>query len=68
LPLKPSGRRVYEEVWLAASHILKKSSIYHNKQNLWWEQSNWQDLVDNKDAIFRPFVLKTVERSGYSCS
>jgi ABC-type proline/glycine betaine transport system ATPase subunit len=35
---------------------------------LWWEQSNWNDLVNNKDAQFKPFVLKTVERSGYSCS
>lgn len=43
LPKCPSGRRVYEEVWAVAQNILKKSSIYHNMKNLWWEQANWQD-------------------------
>jgi len=37
LPAKPTGRRIYEEVWAVAQNILKKSSIYHHKKNLWWE-------------------------------
>ncbi len=28
LPLKPTGRRVYEEVWAMASNIIKKTSMY----------------------------------------
>jgi hypothetical protein len=48
---------------------LKKNSIYHDKRNRWWEQKNWQDKVSNqKEEVFKPFVLKLVDRQGYSCS
>ncbi|CDW76980.1 ubiquitin carboxyl-terminal hydrolase 15 [Stylonychia lemnae] len=66
LPAKPTGRRIYEEIWAVAQNILKKSSIYHHKKNLWWEQKNWEEKLNFKpDEIqqYKPFVLKTVERS-----
>ncbi|TNV87076.1 hypothetical protein FGO68_gene9179 [Halteria grandinella] len=72
LPIKPSGRRIYDEVWAVASNILKKSSIYHDRRNRWWEQAGWEEKLANaanhKDDIFKPFILKTVDRSGYTCS
>lgn len=43
LPIYLSGRRLYEEVWAVACNLLKKSSIYHDNKNLWWEQRNWSD-------------------------
>ena len=69
--MKPNGRRIYEEVWAIASSILKKNSIYHDKRNRWWEQANWEDKLNSlhhKEEIFKPFVLKVVDRSGYTCS
>lgn len=69
MPLKPTGRRIYEEVWALASKILKDTSVYHDRRNRWWEGPNWQDKLQNsKDDVFKPFILKTVDRSGYSCS
>ena len=70
MPLKPTGRRVYEEVWALASNILKKSSIYHDKRNRWWELPNWEEKYSSsmKDDTFKPFVLKIVDRTGYCCS
>jgi hypothetical protein len=58
-------------VWAIASSILKKNSIYHDKRNRWWEQANWEDKLNsqhNKEEIFKPFVLKVVDRSGFTCS
>jgi hypothetical protein len=72
IPFKPTGIRVYEEVWAVASSILKKNSIYHDKRNRWWEQANWEDklhsLMNKEESSFKPFVLKIVDRSGYTCS
>lgn len=70
LPLKPTGRRVYEEIWALASNILKKSSIYHDKRNRWWEQKSWEEKLTSKvkEDIFKPFILKIVDRSGFACS
>jgi len=31
------GKRVYEEVWSVACNILKRTSIYHDRRNRWWE-------------------------------
>jgi hypothetical protein len=45
IPLRPTGRRVYEEVWALASKILKKTSIYHDKRNRWWEFQNWEEKL-----------------------
>jgi len=50
LPFIPTGRRLYEEVWAVACNILKKSSIYHDSKNLWWEQKNWKDLLKKKEG------------------
>lgn len=47
VPLKPTGRRIYEEVWAIASNILKKNSIYHDKRNRWWEHANWEDKLNS---------------------
>ncbi len=33
LPLKPTGKRIYEEVWAMAQQILKFNSPWHLKQN-----------------------------------
>jgi hypothetical protein len=41
MPLKPSGKRIYQEVWAVAHTMLKKNSIYHQKEKLWWEQEKW---------------------------
>jgi hypothetical protein len=41
MPLKPSGRRIYEEVWALGSKILKDTSVYHDRRNRWWEAPNW---------------------------
>jgi hypothetical protein len=70
MPLKPTGKRVYEEVWSVACNILKRTSIYHDRRNRWWEQKNWEDKLNsnNKDEIFKPFIIKIVDRSGYTCS
>lgn len=71
LPLKPTGRRVYEEIWAIASNIVKKTSGWHDKRNRWWEQKQeiWEDKFQTqKHELFKPFILKTVDRQGYSCS
>ena len=64
-----------------AQNILKKSSVYHNMKNLWWEQANWQDkFLKQETSIqdhgntegaalqFKPFVLKIIDRFGYNCT
>ena len=71
LPFCLTGKRLYEEVWAVANNVLKKTSAFHDLKNLWWEQRNWQSkLVKRESEIqqFKPFVLKSVERSGFSCS
>ena len=45
LPLKPTGKRVYEEVWGIAQQIIKRGSKYLKRENLWWEQKDWKDLI-----------------------
>ena len=70
LPLKPTGRRIYEEVWAIAHNILKKDGKFIPHDQLWWNQNDWKEKMN--DAKFegglKPFVLKTVDRQGYSCS
>jgi len=71
LPIKPTGRRIYEEVWSIAHKILRKDSKYLKKSNLWWNQKNWRELMmseKGKQGNLKPFVLKTVDRQGFSCS
>lgn len=73
LPLQPTGKRIYEEVWSIAHQILKKNSRYFEKENLWWNEKNWKELLDSsadpkQRSGTQPFVLKMVDRQGYSCS
>lgn len=71
LPRKPTGRRIYEEVWALAHNILKKDSKFLIDQNLlWWNNSNWKELIglNRKSKTLQPFVLKMVDRQGYSCA
>ena len=42
LPRKPTGRRIYEEVWALAHNILKKDSKFLNPANQWWNDKNWK--------------------------
>jgi hypothetical protein len=61
LPSQPSGLRVYNEVWSLAHNILKKDSKFLSQDKLWWKQSNWKELLNEKRGL-KPFVLKTVDR------
>ena len=33
----------------------------------WWELKNWKQFVQSGAGIYKPFVLKAVDRSGYAC-
>ena len=68
LPKEPSGRRIYDEVWAAAHVLLKPSSKYNLPRHRWWERRDWKDFVRRGDGIYKPFVLKAVDRGGYACS
>ena len=73
MPLQPTGKSLYDEVWAVARQQLKKTSNYiQDKGNLWWESRNLKVTLRNisqkKDVQFKPFVLKTVDRNGYNCS
>lgn len=73
VPLQPTGKRLYEEVWSIAHAILEKSSIYLDYDNQWWNKNNWKEILDNsKDfsspSECKPFILKFVDRGGYNCS
>jgi len=37
---------------------------------LWWNSPNWKELAsqNRKDKCLQPFVLKMVDRQGYSCA
>ena len=64
---KPTGRRIYEEVWSIAHRILKKDSKFLERDQLWWNQKNWDEILKNRrDPASRgglkPFVLKLVDR------
>ena len=67
LPLMPTGRRIYEEVWSMANVLLKNPK----KISLpWWQNPDWEKILDQKKdkGMLEPFVLKYVDHSGYSCS
>lgn len=71
LPLQPTGKRLYEEVWAVAHSLLKKDSQYHDRESHWWNQKEWKQILDgSKDSKSSclPFVLKFVDRQGYNCS
>lgn len=63
LPMKPTGRRIYEEVWAVAHNILKKDVIMPHDQ-LWWNQKDWKEKMNETkyEGGLKPFVLKTVDR------
>ena len=68
LPLVPSGRRIYDEVWASAHVLLKPNSRFHRPMTRWWERKNWREFTSSSKGIFSPFVLKAVDKSGYVCS
>jgi hypothetical protein len=70
LPTQPTVRRIYEEVWAIAHNILKKDSKLLPHDDLWWNQPDWKERMSaaRYEKGLKPFVLKTVDRQGYSCS
>ena len=68
MPTVPSGRRIYDEVWASAHVLLKPNSRYHRPLTRWWERKNWREIVQSGQGIYTPFVLKAVDRLGYTCS
>jgi hypothetical protein len=76
VPLFPSGRRLYEEIWMMAQILLRKDSKFLNPDEqrdgvLWWtDLTSSKELMteaENKGTL-QPFVLKYVDRQGYNCS
>lgn len=41
LARKPSGRRVYDEVWAIASNFLSADSKFQKPSVRWWERRDW---------------------------
>lgn len=68
IPRKPCGRRLYDEVWAIASNLLKQGCKFHRPSLRWWERKDWKSYIKKGDGIFKPFVLKSVDRQGYACS
>ena len=73
LPLMPTGRRIYEEVWAMAQIMLKRDSkflVSREKTNFWWEDKDWEDILERQreGGVVSPFVLKYVDRQGFNCS
>ncbi len=67
LPLKPTGRRVYEEVWAVASQILKLDSKFRIAEKHWWNDK--EEVLDYmRLGTYNPFCLKIVNRDGFTCS
>jgi len=40
------------------------------KENLWWEQENWDEILkmNSESGVFTPFCIKTVEKGKNICS
>ena len=56
-----------------AHRILKKNSKYLDRENQWWNHKDWKQTLDKSEDLssqseLKPFVLKMVDRQGYSCS
>lgn len=68
IPRKPSGRRLYDEVWSIASTLLRANCKFQRPSLRWWETKNWKQTVKDPNNTFKPFILKTVDKSGYACS
>jgi hypothetical protein len=68
IPRKPCGRRLYDEVWAIASNLLKPNSKFQRPSMRWWERKDWKTFVKRDEGIYKPFVLKMVDRMGYACS
>merc|ERR1712176_752981 len=67
MPIAPSGRRIYDEIWATAHILLKPNSRFHRPMTRWWERKNWRDLSGDPDATLSPFVLKAVDKTGLVC-
>lgn len=59
---KPCGRRLYDEVWAIASNLLKQNCKYHRPSLRWWERKDWKNFIKKNDGVYKPFILKTVDR------
>ena len=68
LTRKPSGRRVYDEVWAIASNFLSPDCKYQKPSVRWWERRDWPVYLKSSEGIYKPFIIKTVDRQGYACS
>jgi len=68
MPLKPTGRRIYEEVWSMAHTLVKDSSRLFDtkadKPKFWWQQRDWKNMLESKrgEGGLTPFVIKMVDR------
>lgn len=67
-PRGPCGRRLYDEVWAVVSNLLKANCKYHRPSLRWWERRDWKTYIKKGDGLFKPFILKTVDRQGFACS
>ena len=70
LPLEPTGREIYDEIWALAHGILKSDSKYLDSKNLWWNKSNWKQILEESTSKsqLKPFVLKYVDRGAFNCT
>lgn len=71
VPYKPTGRRLYDEIWTYARNMLVKTAESHNFNNRWWEDPNWEENLDERHGIskqYKPFIVKTVNHTGLNCS
>jgi len=68
--LEPTGREIYDEIWTLAHGILKPDSEYLDSQNLWWNKSNWKEILEGskQQSQLKPFVLKYVDRGAFNCT
>ena len=48
--------------------LLKPSSKFNLPKHRWWELRDWKQYVTSNDGIYKPFVLKAVDRGGYACA
>lgn len=82
LPHELTGIQLYEEVWAHAQSILKAECEFLEREKIWWLDEHWADLLEQQREAdeqtaagkpqsptgLKPFILKTVDRSGHYCS
>lgn len=45
----------------------KQSKYLKSNEHLWWKTENWEEQLKSGRPL-EPFVLKMVDRAGFSCS